>query len=211
MTRLQIWLDEATCHLSHDSASRVRAEIRAHYEMDHENALRLGANRDEADLTAINALGSAKAANREYRKVLLTSAEARMLRVGNSEARAFCRNSWLRYALFALPVTLLSAAAWRYSLGSFEQAKALFMGALGIALLFAVPFLPVYTPLRGRVWRILKCVGVTVAVIALFGRDALNWSWLICSSLWVFFYTEWTRASIRRKLPVAEWPKHLYL
>jgi hypothetical protein len=36
-------------------------------------------------------------------------------------------------------------------------------------------------------------------------------SWLLFSSLWIIVWTERTRASIRRKLPVAAWPKQLYL
>ena len=36
-------------------------------------------------------------------------------------------------------------------------------------------------------------------------------SWLLISCLWLVARIEWTRVSIRRKLPVAEWPKQLYL
>jgi len=43
-----------------------------------------------------------------------------------------------------------------------------------------------------------------------FGPDALKWSWLT-SCLWPLAWIEWTRISIRRKLPVAQWPKQLYL
>jgi hypothetical protein len=34
---------------------------------------------------------------------------------------------------------------------------------------------------------------------------------LIFASLGPAAVTEWTRASIRRKLPVSTWPRHLYL
>ena len=44
-----------------------------------------------------------------------------------------------------------------------------------------------------------------------FGPNTLKWSWLLISCLWPVFWVEWTRASIRRKLQVADWPKQLYL
>jgi len=44
-----------------------------------------------------------------------------------------------------------------------------------------------------------------------FGPDALKFSWLLIASSWPVVWVEWTRNSIRRKLPVARWPKHLYL
>jgi hypothetical protein len=52
---------------------------------------------------------------------------------------------------------------------------------------------------------------IAAAVILLFGPELLHWSWLFFSCVFPAAWTEWTRASIRRKLPVAAWPKHLYL
>ena len=80
MTGLDSWLNQATRHLSVDSAAQVRTEIREHYESAWEAAVGGGAPADEAGRSALAALGDAKAANRQYRKVLLTSSEARMLR-----------------------------------------------------------------------------------------------------------------------------------
>jgi hypothetical protein len=44
-----------------------------------------------------------------------------------------------------------------------------------------------------------------------FGPSALKMWWLLMSCLWPVVWIEWARISIRRKLPVAEWPKQLYL
>jgi hypothetical protein len=79
MTRLESWLTDATRGLSKDSAARVRSEIGEHYE----SSIMRDVTPDEADRLAVAALGDAKIANRQYRKVLLTSSEARMLRQSN--------------------------------------------------------------------------------------------------------------------------------
>jgi hypothetical protein len=44
-----------------------------HYECSRDAAIRDGAAADQADKVALTALGDAKRANRQYRKVLLTS------------------------------------------------------------------------------------------------------------------------------------------
>ena len=107
MTRLESWLTEATRSLSKDSAAQVRSEIGEHYE----SSLMRDVTPDEADRLAIAALGDAKAANRQYRKVLLTSSEARMLRQSNREARAFCSMATAEGVLIAVSVVVLFGAA----------------------------------------------------------------------------------------------------
>ena len=87
MTGLDSWLKQATRHLSKDSAVQVRTEIEEHYESAREAAISGGATIDGAHRLALTALGNAKTANCQYRHVLLTSAEARMLRDGEWEAR----------------------------------------------------------------------------------------------------------------------------
>jgi hypothetical protein len=170
-----------------------------------------GSTADDADRLALAALGNAKAANRQYRSVLLTSAEARLLRQGNWEARAFCSNSWVKWLLLATPVAALFAAGALFLAGAIEVARVLVIGGVGMGLLSAAPFLPLYTPSRARVFRVMKWV-VLIGMLGLaFGPDALKWSWLLISCLWLVARIEWTRVSIRRKLPVAEWPKQLYL
>jgi hypothetical protein len=207
MTILETWLKQATRHLSRDSTAQVRREIQEHYESAFEAGIAGGASAEEADRLAVIALGHAKNANRQYRKVLLTSAEARMLREGNFEARAVCSRPWLRWLFLVMPIAAVFV-------DSAAVARVLLAGGIAMGLLFAAPLLPVYTPSRGRIFRGAKWI-VLVATIGLaFGADALKWSWLLSSCLWLMVWIvwiEWTRVSIRRKLPVADWPKQLYL
>jgi hypothetical protein len=211
MTGLDSWLNRATRHLSKDSLAQVRTEIQEHYESAREAAIGSGATADEADRLALADLGDAKAANRQYRRVVLTSAEARMLREGGWEARAVCSRPWLKRLLLAMPVAALFAAAALFLTGSITVAWALLVGGIGIGLLVAAPFLPVYTPSRGRIFRVVKWVVLLSMFGLAFGPDTLKWSWLLFSCLWPMGWIERTRGSIRRKLPVAEWPRHLYL
>jgi hypothetical protein len=210
---LENWLTQATRCLSKDSIAQVRSEIQQHYESAREAALHSGAtiDGDEADRLAVADLGDAQIANRQYRKVLLTSSEARMLREGNWEARAICSRPWLKWLLLAMPGAALFAAAALFITGASSLAWTLLAGGIGIGFLFAAPFLPVYTPSRGRAFRGVKWVVLLAMLLLAFGPGTLKWSWLLFSCLWPMFWIERTRVSIRRKLPVAEWPKQLYL
>jgi hypothetical protein len=211
MTTLASWLEQATRHLSKDSAAQVRTEIQEHYESEREAAMNRGATAEHADRSAVTALGNAKVANRQYRKVLLTSAQARMLHSGNREARAICSRQWLKRTLLAMPVVTLLAASALFLDGAIAVSRALAVGAIAMALFFAAPFLPIYTPSRARIYRLLKWAALIGVFWLVWGPDALKYSWLLASCLWIPVWTEWTRFSIRRKLPVAEWPKQLYL
>jgi hypothetical protein len=211
MTALDGWLKKATRHLSDDSVVRVRIEIQEHYESARATAMNSGATADEADGLAVAALGNANVANREYRKVLLTSTEARMLRDGNWEARAICSISWLKWLLATTPVAALLTAAISFLTGAVDLARVLLLGGIGMGFLFLAPFLPVYTPSRGCVFRSVKWVALIGTLVVVLGPDVLKWFWLVISCLWPLVWIEWTRASIRRKLRVAEWPKQLYL
>jgi len=68
---LDHWLKQATRHSSGDSTLQVRTEIQEHYELAREAALERGATAEAAEQEALTALGDAKAANRQYRRVLL--------------------------------------------------------------------------------------------------------------------------------------------
>jgi hypothetical protein len=166
---------------------------------------------EEAERLAVASLGSAKTANREYRRVLLTSEEARVLRHTNREARAFCSGIWLKWTLLALPVGALLAATVLFFSGRIEFARVLLVAGIAMGFIFAAPFLPVYTPSRGRVYRVVKWALLVGAICLVYGQGTVKYSWLWASCLWIPIWTEWTRVSIRRKLPVAEWPKQLYL
>jgi hypothetical protein len=210
-TGLETWLKQATRHLSKDSAAQVRTEIREHYESAREAAMNGGANADEADEQAVAALGNAKTANCQYRNVLLTSTEARLLREGNAEARAVCSHTWVKALLLAMSGAALFAANEFFLRGDIALARALFAGSITIGLVFAAPFLPVYTLSRARAFRVVKWVVMLCMLVFAFGPDAVKWSWLLFSCLWPMAWVEWTRVSIRRKLPVEKWPRQLYL
>ncbi len=210
-TTFETWLGQATRHLSRDSAAQVRSEIREHYDAARENAVERGVGDDEADRLALEALGDAKAANRQYRKVMLTSGEARVLREGNWEAGAVCSRSWLKWVLLMTPVATLLAGMGFYFSGATGVARVLLVGGVGMSLLFVAPFLPVYTPARSRVYRVVKWVVLAAILVVAFWPALLQWSWLMLSCLWAIAWVEWTRVSIRRKLPVERWPKQLYL
>ena len=211
MTGLDSWLKQATRHLSKDSAAQVRTEIQEHYESGRDAAISGGATTEAADRLALAALGDAKTANRQYRQVLLTSAEARMLRNGNWEARVVCSRPWLKWLVLGVPVAAVLAATTLFLAGAVAVARVLLIGGIGMSPLFVALLLPVYTPSRGRVFRCVKWVAMIGALVLAFGPDALKLSWLPISCLWPVAWIEWTRASVRRKLPVEKWPKQLYL
>jgi hypothetical protein len=211
MTGLETWLKQATRCLSRDSAAQVRTEIQEHYQSAREDALGKGVKDDEADLLALTALGDAKTANRQYRNVLLTSAEARVLGDAKWEARVVCSRNWLKWLALAMPLVALLAATAFFRAGAIAIARVLLVGGIGMGVWFVAPFLPVYTPARGRVFRFVKWFALLGMLGLAFEPLALQWSWLLISCLWPVFWIEWTRVSIRRKLPVAEWPKALYL
>jgi hypothetical protein len=205
-TELEIWLEQATRRLSKDSSLQVRREIQEHFESAREAAINCGATEDEADRSALFALGNAREANCQYRSVLLTSEEARLLRESNWEARAVCSRPWLKGTLVVIPAVAVLASLGFLIAGSIMIAKVLLAGGIGMSLWCAAPFLPLYTPSRARVFRVVKWVVLLVAL-----GLALQWSWLLALSLWPLAWIEWRRVSIRRKLPVAQWPRQLYL
>lgn len=203
---LEMWLAQATKCLSKDSARQVGSEILEHYQLTREAAIHAGSEPEEAGRLALEALGDPKIANEDYRRVLLTSSEAKILREGNWEARALCSHHWFKWLLTAGPVGVLIASAAEYANGNPSLARDLFAGSIVLGILIAAPFLPVYTPTRARVYRTAKWIVYMGALMVV-----IPWPWLLATSLWPLAWSEWTRVSIRRKLPVSQWPKHLYL
>lgn len=211
MTQLDSWLNQAARHLSKDSAETVRREIREHFDAERERALKDGADPEQAERIALCVLGDPGIANCEYRKVLLTTSEAALLRQSNLEARMICTRSWVKWALLSAPGTLLLLSVIFLAMHNIAMARGVLMLGALMGILFLTPFLPIYTPSRGRFFRLIKWTLMIGGVVLLFGRDALNWSWLLASCFFPVFWTEWKRMAIRRKLPIAQWPKQLYL
>lgn len=78
--KLERWLDVATRGLCNDAKARVRAEVEQHFDAAYRFQIFEGEDAIIAAALASAALGDAKRANRRYRRVYLTAAEAR--RVG---------------------------------------------------------------------------------------------------------------------------------
>jgi len=201
---LEAWLTRATWRLSAASAAQVRAEIGEHYESAREDALVRGITLEEADRAAVDALGDAKAANRQYRKVLLTKAEARMLRQSNWEARALCSRPALLWLVRALPVAALCASFAFFVVGGTRWASLLLVVTIGMAIMAAPTLVRIRTRTAGNVFRCIKWAWLAAVV----------WSSQPASLIplaGVFAWVEWNRASIRRKLPMDQWPRQLFL
>ena len=201
---LEAWLKQATCGLSANSASRVRTEIQQHFESALQANLARGATEEGAGRAALASLGDARTSNHQYRKVLLTASEARFLRESRWESRALCsRTKWP----LLIPAGGLCAAVAFFARGEHDLAALLLLGAAGLALLFASPWLPIYTPARGRLFRGVRWAWL-VAVVALASEGQ---PWMLATLLSTLAWIESVQISLRRKLPVADWPKHLYL
>jgi hypothetical protein len=98
-----------------------------------------------------------------------------------------------------------------YLRGSIDFARDISAFGLALGFLFLMPLLPIYTEARSRIARIVRWIVMTAAFAFVYGPHLANLSWLVFASLWPMFWIDVQRAAIRRKLPVAEWPKHLYL
>jgi hypothetical protein len=119
-TQLELWLQAATRSLSCESAAQVRREIREHWELAREAAIERGDGLEEAERAVAASLGDPRAANRRYRRVLLTATEAKMLRDAQWEGRVVCARRWLVWLLRGIPVTAgcAAAVAFLYGYGS---------------------------------------------------------------------------------------------
>jgi hypothetical protein len=205
---LETWLKQATRHLSATSAAQVRSEIQEHYESARDDALGARAASEDADRMALASLGDAATAGRQYRKVLLTASEDRLLREATWEARAIC--SRLR-SLLPIPAAALCVAIWFFSAGQTYLALILAVMAAGLGLLFVRPLLPINTPARARMYRGVRWTWLAAVMILAVWPDLLKQSWLLIALAWPIIWVEWTHSSVRRKLAVAQWPGPLYL
>ncbi|MDR3739366.1 MAG: permease prefix domain 1-containing protein [Terracidiphilus sp.] len=209
MTSLEMWLKRATRWLSTDSAAQVRAEIEEHFAESREAALSAGANEEEAERSALAALGDAAAANRQYRRVLLTAREVRVLRTSAWGVDAICGRGWLRWFVLFWAVVAMSAGIWAWIAGQLFLTEVLLLSALALAMCGLPMYVSIFTPERSRIFRLAKMAYILgiISLALLTFRDP----WITPIALFPTLWNEWTRMSIRRKMPVERWPKHLYL
>jgi hypothetical protein len=209
MADLEMWLKRATRCLSADSTAQVRAEIEEHFESAREAALAGGAAEADAERAALAALGDAAAANRQYRRVLLTKGEARMLRNSGWDVRVACRNSWLKWVVLAGVIILLAAGTRLWITGDAKSTWLVLYALIGLGFCAVPMFFAILTPERSRVYRGMK-LAFLLGMTALALVD-IRVSWVILTGAYFALWMEWRRAVIRRKMPQADWPKHLYL
>jgi hypothetical protein len=203
---LETWLRRATCRLSVESCEQVRCEIQDHFDSAREEARAAGATPEEAVRAAVESLGNPRSANLQYRKVMLTRAEAALLRESGWEARAVCRNR----SLIVIPLAIIAVGAALLAAGDSYVGLALTVGGAGMCLLFGAPMLSINSPARARVFRGLRWAWyVAIFAVALW-PTMLRQTWFIVAIAWPIVWVEMTMASIRRKLPAHEWPRQLF-
>jgi hypothetical protein len=139
--------------------------------------------------------------------VLLTVVEAKHLRRLAGEAGAVCQRRALRSILIAMPILLVGFAALYYPYSARIAQGALLVGLITGPWLTGT-VLPIYTRTRSRIYRVVKWA-VPIAACVLFGGS--HTYLLLPGALGSSAYFEFVNYSLRRKLPVEQWPKALYL
>src|SRR5262249_9744957 len=122
-----------------------------------------------------------------------------------------CGRPWLVQTLKFGPIAFLAGAAVAYlSEHDLVWRVLLFQGVL-MAVLAGIPMFNIYTPLRAQIFRWVKWIALAAATWTCFGTSIWSWTGALLIASWGVISVEMTRASIRRKLRVEDWPKHLYL
>jgi len=198
MQRLEEWLSAATRGLSESAAARVRDEIGEHY-LSATEAAQAVVDPLDVEREVVAALGDAKTANREYRRVLLTKDEAGLL----SNMTSVRRKRWGAVISLAAVAVLLSGAT--------GYTKSLIMTIVIEEVSRAIS-----TASRRAGW-IVRVVRWSVLALALIvGTMAAfhdmkgyvpGMAWWV---LWAIYY-EYKLFVIRRKLPVEQWPRRLWV
>jgi len=203
MQTLEQWLEVATQGLCDSAAARVRAEIGEHYLSALESANSAGVDQRDAERRALNALGEAKVANRQYRRVLLTESEARTL--------SGLTSRWPHpFGIFLLVAMAIGAIALRTA--QFNYLFAYFV------VLVVLRALPVSSIRAGWVVRIFRWVNLTVfytmwlvGVMDLGKSPAVLLVGMTLFNVVAVVHTEYTRFVLRRKVPVEQWPRLLWI
>lgn len=202
--RLEAWLAIANRGLSAESAAAVRTEIGAHYEDAYEEATARGSHAAEAERTAVAALGSPWSANREYRRVLLTAREAKLLRQLRHSSES--HEAELQIARWLASVTLVTFCI----LAALLPVSMTGIVIAGLILLLVVQtFIAINTKRRGRLYRTARWIWLIIAAYATYTGGAVWYFWIVLCGLVTCAYGEYQLFSIRRKIPVEQWPKRL--
>jgi hypothetical protein len=186
VTPFEQWLSDATRGLSTESAARVRAEIQQHYD-----------SACEAGGDALAELGDPRAANRAYRKVLLTEQEALMAPVLTHPKRPSLRRILVSSALLAV---FVSPMAGKHHVPGFWPITITILCTLPVAWFF-----PQTTIMRSRIWICVSGVR-SIVIVAIF---CWCYSWLgalpVGAVLFLLdYFISYRRLLILRKLATGQ-------
>lgn len=210
MTPIEKWLAYATHALSYEATAQVQAEIREHYRSTYSQALVQGSTEEEAHRIALAALGDAVSANRQYRRVLLTAREARYLSFLNPPDPSLLSPARITLGKSLAGILYAEALAWMVYV-SWKQSPWVFAILPFPFMLLARELLPINTPLRGLIYRSAKWIAFIGGTLLANYYAQPGWpGWLPFGALLYPAYTEYMRISIRRKLPMSQWPARLY-
>ena len=133
----------------------------------------------------------------------------------NQPDQLFWATRWTLRDVVALVVTAIVLGVVFYLWGWAVQLLSRILGDVVAGLFYGVWFwaglILAYAIRKSGAALLGVGLVLTGAFALVFPPFALKWSWLIASCLWPVVWIEWTRISIRRKLPVSQWPKQLYL
>lgn len=191
MTSLEQWLSDATRGLSAESAARVREEIQQHYDLAHEDSAR------EAGGDALAALGDPRAANRAYRKVLLTEQEALL-------APTFTQPKRPGFQRILLSATLLAALVWWLS----GKRQGPGFWPIMVAIFSTIPFSWIFPPTTLERSRIHVYVNGARDILV-FGMAWWYQGWIVALVIGAVFFGldyvfTYRRLSIFRKLAAGQ-------
>ena len=202
MQTLEQWLEVATEGLCDAAAARVRAEIGEHYLSALESANSAGVDQRDAERRALNALGEAKVANRQYRRVLLTESEARTL------SRLTSRWPPVVGILLLAPFAIYAIFTRTSELN--------FLFAFCVVEV-ALRAIPVSSIRAGWVVRVFRWGNVTAFQTMWFvkmmdlGKVPPLTYLMILFMIHSLVQTEYTRFVLRRKVPAEQWPRMLWI
>jgi hypothetical protein len=204
------WLDVATNKLSTESKYRVRKEIQEHFVLAKEEAVAKGAHPDEAGRTALESLGDARAANRAYRKVLLTKADERLLRNLKSKSlRMICVAAG---CLVIAPVWIFAVVLPAESRESphengFNLLIAFVYLALGLRPWITSKRNQTYSKIFFGFWVVCGAGSLFLLGIPQFQYGQSILLVVVVMSCWLMIRP---RQQLRRKLPIDKWPDGLF-